>query len=279
MKGIYEFYKDCLELQPRVSTEIRSILDAGEALTRGHSEIMDRCAEEFRLALTANDGDYALLLRALDAFFCAQGGAALSFDDVRSSIYEMPFYPIAEHLIYVFPYGQKRLQSILSGCQEALAARPRPVRVIDVGVGSGVIARCLLSSREPEIALDILDVSEACLRYATRVIGPRSHSLISQNFLEYAPAERYDLAVASEVVEHVEDPLAALNSLSALLSEDGTLILGVPIALPMTMHLTVFQSVEEVVGLAHSAGLVLQEGWLYPLYGGSLDLTLCLRSR
>jgi 2-polyprenyl-3-methyl-5-hydroxy-6-metoxy-1,4-benzoquinol methylase len=171
-------------------------------------------------------------------FFKAQGGESnLDFEDVVCQIYLQPYYAIAEHLIYAFPYGQKRAEAVLSMCARAIEGRGGGTRILDVGSGPGVIAR-ELGRRFPESSITLLDVSSACLDYSRKVVSNDGcYRFIQANFLDMLEGDYFDLVVASEVVEHVEDPHAAMHKLRSLVCPGGALVLGVPIQLPMTMHL------------------------------------------
>lgn len=271
------FYEDCRRLPGPAGKEVGEILQAGSVFGRTDPSNPDRCAAELSLALRLNGGDPSSLLMALTDFFQAQRKPVdLSFTQVAKQIYEAPFYPTAEHLIFAFPYGQKRADTILDSCKGGLARSRSGATVLDVGVGPGVIARRLMDQRG-DLKLDILDVSDRCLSYAARVLeGKPVRSSVQTDFRAYLPEEKYDLIIASEVVEHVESPLDALAHLRSCLAYDGTLVVGVPIQLPMTMHLTVFASVEQVYSLAEQAGFLIDEGSIYPLYGRSLNLALRL---
>lgn len=277
---IERFYDDCRRLPGVSGQEIRQILQAGSVIRRSDPLNSAKCAEELSLALRLNADEPNRLLTSLAAFFDAQRKPTdLTFSEVAAEIYDAPFYPIAEHLIFAFPYGQRRADTVLAACDRSLTHARSGAAVLDVGVGPGVIARRLLEKRQ-DLALDILDISERCLRYAERVlVSSPVRSRIHTDFRDYPAEAKYDVIIASEVVEHVESPLDALAHLRTCLKSDGILILGVPIRLPMTMHLTVLDSVENVFTLAERAGYLIDEGFIYPLYGGSLDVTVRLMPR
>ena len=83
----------------------------------------------------------------------------------------------------------------------------------------------------------------------------------------------FDIVVASEVIEHVPDPWHVLHEIHRILRKGGYLIIGVPIRLPMTMHLYDFESIEQAISSFKQNGSDLVEAHLYPLYNEALDLT------
>ena len=275
--SLEDFYTDCVALPGAAGAEARDILAAGATIIRADPSTTDHCRGELVSALRLAHGAPASLLSALTRFFNAQRESEpLDFQQVCERIYEADYYPVAEHLIFAFPYGERRARTILRACDEALSRSNANARVLDVGVGPGVIAR-RMTERHPGIELDVLDASSACLEYARLMLNSRRVAgAIRSDFRTYESAEPYDLIVASEVIEHVDDPTAAMIHLRSLLAAEGMIIVGVPVRLPMTMHLTVFSSIEDVSAMARNAGFVVNEGWLYPLYGDSVDVTLCL---
>ena len=100
-------------------------------------------------------------------------------------------------------------------------------RVLDAGCGTG-----LLLSRLPEgLCLAGLDISPRALEHARGrlpVADLREGALPGP--LPFAPASQ-DLILLTDVLEHVEDDVAALAALRSLLAPGGRLVLTVP-ALP-----------------------------------------------
>jgi hypothetical protein len=208
------FHADCLPSEGN-RAEVRKILDAGQAFLRYNRDYQARCEQELATAIALNNGTYPAVTMALSQFFEAQSNEMIpSFDEVRQTLYERSFYPIAEHLIFAFPYGQKRASVELGCCDTVLGSRERTLRVLDVGVGPGIIA-CMLCDRFLRLCL----------------------------------------------VPH------------------GALVLTMPVALPMAMHVAIFRSIDEVWRLAEQSGYSIVEGYLYPFYGGSLDVTILLERK
>jgi SAM-dependent methyltransferase len=276
-----DFYSDCLSRGEVCSQEVEQILKAGRLISHFDTRLEEKCRQEFQRALVANDGRYEVLILALEEFFEAQRSKKnLGFDEVVQNIYCKSYYPIAEHLIYAFPYGQKRAEVILRYCNRALRSMTDRRLILDVGAGPGVIAR-ELCGRHENSTVNLVDVSLSCLKYARRALKDylNARDFLYSDFRDLVLSHQYPLVVASEVVEHVADPIVALHQLRSFVAPKGALVLGVPINLPMTMHLTVFESVESVLHLADKAGFDVIDGHIYPLYSDSVDLTLLLHRR
>lgn len=118
------------------------------------------------------------------------------------------------------------LRKRIEFCAEVIAAH-RPRFVLDVGCGTGTNLTRPLAERFPEVRFAGVDSDAATIRYARE-----THSLPNLEFRvegdPKAPAGKADLVIASEVVEHVEDPDAFLAGLRARLATGGRMIVTMP---------------------------------------------------
>jgi 2-polyprenyl-3-methyl-5-hydroxy-6-metoxy-1,4-benzoquinol methylase len=119
-------------------------------------------------------------------------------------------------------YGDaKRLRFV-----DAVIAERRPARVLDVGCGSGELLTAPLAARHPDIGFTGVDSDACSLAHAAA-----RHRLANLRFLPFAAlaADRvFELVIASEVLEHVEEPHAFLRDLRQRLAPAGVLVLTVP---------------------------------------------------
>ena len=109
---------------------------------------------------------------------------------------------------------------------DALAAPPR--RILEIGPGLGDLSM-YLQSRFPGARQLLMDISEAgTARLRDRVAGHPAMSVKTGDFRELDATHRFDLLVACEVFEHIEDDEAAFAAAHRLLEEGGYFLFSVP---------------------------------------------------
>lgn len=119
-------------------------------------------------------------------------------------------------------YGiAKRLEFIA----DVIAAR-RPARVLDIGCGTGANLTAPLARRFAEVEFVGVDSDAGSIDFANH-----EHGAVNVHFVVEQEAQdigTFDLIIASEVIEHVEDPDAFLAFLRGRLAPDGRLVLTLP---------------------------------------------------
>jgi len=101
-----------------------------------------------------------------------------------------------------------------------------PKKVLDVGCGSGYIAK-LLKSRLPELTIDGIDISRIALQRAEEHLHEYWQLNIDKEDLPLE-SDRYNTAICIEVLEHLYDPEHALNEIYRVLQSGGHGVLTVP---------------------------------------------------
>ena len=99
-------------------------------------------------------------------------------------------------------------------------------RALDVGCGAGLIAEPLARLGAKVTGIDAAHENVA----AARAHATQSGLTIDyrEGGIEAAAGEKFDLVTCLEVVEHVADPGAFVNSLAAALAPEGLLVLSTP---------------------------------------------------
>ncbi len=104
----------------------------------------------------------------------------------------------------------------------------RPLRVLDVGCGTGASANALLRTQIGEQIhhIDLLDTSAEMLQHCGRraSIRKRSHSLIHGTLDDLPPGQRYGLILSCSVLHHLPDLTSFCESVSRRLAPKGVFL-------------------------------------------------------
>ena len=146
---------------------------------------------------------------------------------------------------------------------------------LEVGPGHGMFL--YFASLTAEIrtleAWDVSDSSIAETRCALSKLGvTRDIKIVLQDVLE-APSRHgeFDMAIISEVLEHLERPDAALQSLHAALRPNGRIFVNAPVNSPAPDHIYLWKSTEEFVSFFEQQGFEIEEARFFPVTGVTLE--------
>lgn len=166
-------------------------------------------------------------------------------------------------------------QAIADFEQVYLPGLPTGTRHLEIGPGHGLLLHS--AARMPQItALTGWDVSatsidqtRACLK-AMAVDKPVS--LVLQDLFDAHVAEAgFGSVVLAEVLEHLEDPHAALRAVAQHMVPGGWLWVHVPINSPAPDHLYLLRTPEEAVALVRDSGFEPVGQAFFPMSGQTLE--------
>ena len=101
----------------------------------------------------------------------------------------------------------------------------KPRYILDVGCGTGELLTCYLAQLFNTAQVIGIDSDERSIQFANKEFS----YLPNLKFFKEIPENiRYDAIIASEVMEHVENPLKFLIDLKRHLNDNGVLIVTVP---------------------------------------------------
>lgn len=158
---------------------------------------------------------------------CPSSSSVLRVSPLRDVLFPEEWYALAlaDHF-----WCQWRLKAFQAQCRRIGISQQEPLRVLDVGGGSGVL-RCQLEATSRWV----VDVTDLCLKALEQVPAGRGRKLYYDVREERAPyIGAYDLVVLFDVLEHIEDTKAFLRPLLRHLKPGGILAINVP-ALPFLM--------------------------------------------
>jgi SAM-dependent methyltransferase len=118
-------------------------------------------------------------------------------------------------------YGRAKRQRFL----EAVIGDSKPRTVLDFGCGTGTQLTWPLAEAFPQISFLGVDSDQTTIDWARKQPVPSNLIYAIQ---DEAPEERFDLIIASEVLEHVEAPDELLRHFHGRLAEGGRLVVTIP---------------------------------------------------
>ena len=121
------------------------------------------------------------------------------------------------------PIEQRMMRGFFGAFDSMLAAVPTPARILEIGVGEGIVTQHVIE-RFPDasvLGLDLPD-DELAEDWAERDLSCVFGDATTLPF----PNDSFDLVLAIEVFEHLPDPDGALHELARVCS--GQLIASVP---------------------------------------------------
>jgi 2-polyprenyl-3-methyl-5-hydroxy-6-metoxy-1,4-benzoquinol methylase len=152
--------------------------------------------------------------------------------------------------------------------KDFLAENKQDYDLLEVGPGHGLLfSRAATDPRARSIAgWDLSAASVAETREALRRLGVnRPYTLEVRDLLEsHRDDSRFDAVVFSEVLEHLEEPERALDSIMSILRPGGRVYINVPINSPAPDHLFLMRSPEEAVSFVEKRGFEIERTGFFP---------------
>lgn len=126
-------------------------------------------------------------------------------------------------------YDQKKDSYRLSGGRERILRKLIPdnaKKVLDVGCGSGGLAKILQAKGKTVFGADIS--STALDQAKLHLNGSFCFDVQKDDWPEELMEKKFDLVIASEVIEHIFQPSDFLEKAKSLISKEGSLIITTP---------------------------------------------------
>lgn len=149
------------------------------------------------------------------------------YEKYRQIIKFSPF-PRIESLASIEDCYWGLLQAIRS--QEKNVEKKADLKILEIGSGLGYTTYALRKS-----GYDVLgyDISSTAVQSATKDFGPY-YSAVPFERLKDQYSNGFDIIFLTEVIEHISEPVAFIDSLQALLKKDGCMIVTTPNRLTST---------------------------------------------
>lgn len=153
---------------------------------------------------------------------------------------------------------------------------PAGGRHLEIGPGHGLLLYfAAASGRLSKIAAwDVSPTSIAKTRHALDLLGVAApvDLTLQDLFAAAEPGEDalFDGIVMSEILEHLEQPVAALQSAARWLAPGGLLWINVPANSPAPDHIFLFEGLDHAQAIAREAGLEVIDAVAFPMSGTTL---------
>ena len=277
-----------LELWPDHASYIHKSFDGRSPEVMATSEEIASCA--LKLAETMEGGldqlcdDYRFLCEKIvlpeEFYFRRHDHYRLSkFEDALKECYaNAPFMArYMNGLLISNVVWNNHAHAISSYMREFLPSLRPGSSLLEIGPGHGLFL--YFASKSPRIETvagwDVSPTSIAHTREALNVLGvARPVDLTLQNLFEASAdkdAHRYDAIVMSEILEHLEEPVAAMKKASAWLKPGGSIWVNVPANSPAPDHIFLVNSPEHACELVREAGLAVAGSHAFPMTGTTLE--------
>ncbi|GAA1894429.1 class I SAM-dependent methyltransferase [Streptomyces durmitorensis] len=152
-------------------------------------------------------------------------------------------------------------------------------RLLEVGPGHGLFLA--LAARHATQALTGWDISPGSLHYTRRNLaemGVHGVDLALHNIQDGVLGnDGFDRVVASELLEHVDDPGEVLRSLTGVMRPGAEIFINVPVNSPAPDHIRLWNTPDDFFGFVSSNGIIPTKTYAFPMSGYSEQRALDAR--
>jgi SAM-dependent methyltransferase len=148
--------------------------------------------------------------------------------------------------------------------------------LLEIGPGHGLLLY-FAAARPGAGRVSGWDISPSSIAQTRAILddlGVRDVELAEQDLFLANPrasSRRFDAIVMSEILEHLEDPVAALKAAGQWLNPGGTVWVNVPANSPAPDHIFLVDSPEGAQELVRAAGFDVVAAHAFPMTGATLE--------
>jgi ubiquinone/menaquinone biosynthesis C-methylase UbiE len=150
--------------------------------------------------------------------------------------------------------------------------------VLEVGSGHGLLLYLALTEfglREAH-GWDLSEISLAQTRAALTLLGRAddAHFAIQDMHKVEPTGEKFDLLILSHILEHLDDPVGALERMRQVVGKSGLLFVNVPLNAPMPDHVVLLETPDAAVDILRRGGFHVVELATHTTQGMTLGQAL-----
>jgi 2-polyprenyl-3-methyl-5-hydroxy-6-metoxy-1,4-benzoquinol methylase len=188
---------------------------------------------------------------------------AKSYAEARAEVYlndeymERQYLPglLLSHYLWTHHYQQIKY---FNGFFVAALRGRVATEFAEVGVGTGIYSRMLLQEL-PTIRGVGFDISPLSLKFAEQHVNSygfgNRYEVLMQDIITTPPARKFQLVICVEVLEHLEDPVALLMGLKAMVAPGGKLFVTAALNAAHADHIYLYQNPQDVLDQVADVGL------------------------
>lgn len=120
-------------------------------------------------------------------------------------------------------YALRKYEIILDWLNEFAS-----LKILNVGCGSGELSHLLTEKGHEVIGIDPNEQYIEIAQKQTRELNLKRCSFQVSSLENYPADELFDVVIATDVIEHIEDEQSALKKLVSLIKPNGFLVISVP---------------------------------------------------
>ncbi|MCE7995957.1 MAG: class I SAM-dependent methyltransferase [Roseivirga sp.] len=185
-----------------------------------------------------------------------------SFDEVNRLVYSNEEYmkPYI-HGLLMSQFLWQHHYEIFDFFIERIKKHPSKInRYLEIGGGHGLFINWAYDlCSDGNNSFTCLDISQSSLDLCKNFNPGKKLNYVHQDVFKHEPVEAYDFISMGEVLEHVEDPIALMQKLHALLTDDGTVFITVPTNAAAIDHIYLFRNAGEIIEVCEKAGFEVVE--------------------
>lgn len=102
-----------------------------------------------------------------------------------------------------------------------------PARILDAGAGTGALSAAFVADTSAQCQVDLLDLSPEMLDLAQINVGADCRRIVGPLGMDDVTIGQYDRVLCGHVIEHCEDPQAALDWLFDCLRPGGLAVFAI----------------------------------------------------
>lgn len=218
-------------------------------------------------------------LREEELYFHRNGDYRLkTFDEANREVYSNAAY--MEKYVDGLLFSQILWVNHAASCAFFLNTAPQLLQghsFLEIGPGHGLMTYLALRDfgLQRAVAWDLSPVSVEQTRAALARLGFANVEFAVRDMMTLEPGtESFDLVVLSEILEHLEDPKAALRRVRGQIAPTGLIFVNVPINSPSPDHLYLMQTLDDARDLLVDTGFEIVSEAFFATQGMPLEKAL-----